>query len=90
MTTEKPRLNAVYPYTSTGMPPFKTDPKCLEEGFEYEWDRVLRMRKEKDPLIKGGMNRKTLEKLPKDCVPTHHSQSYVLGHEFCQYCHKKI
>ena len=33
---------------------YQINPKCFEPGFEYEWDRVLRMRAEKHPLIKGG------------------------------------
>lgn len=30
------------------------NPKCSEPGYEYEWDRVQRMRAEKHPLIRGG------------------------------------
>jgi len=55
---------------------------------ETEWDRVLKMRKEKHPLIKGGKSRKNLSTF--NCIPTHHDQYFALGHEVCQYCYKKL
>ena len=29
-------------------------PECSMPGFEYDWDRVLKMRAEKHPLMQGG------------------------------------
>ena len=87
-TEEKIRINAVSPYTSTGMEPWKKDEHCSSPDFEYTWDKVIRMRKERDPLIKGGRSRKNLATF--NCLTTHKDQQFALGHEFCQYCHKKL
>ena len=41
------------PHTSTGFPPFTKRAECSEPGYEYEWDRVQRERKEGDPKYLG-------------------------------------
>jgi len=77
----------VYPWTSSGRLPFKKHPKCFEEGFEYEWNRVLRLRKERNPIIKGG-NYRSLKAF--NCKTTHNEQRIVLGYSHCQYCKEKL
>ena len=32
---------------------FHVRKECLEPGYEYEWDRVQRMRRENHPLMRG-------------------------------------
>lgn len=39
--------------TSTGLPPFKVRQECLDPDYEYEWQRVQKLRKTNDPLVSG-------------------------------------
>ena len=80
----KPR----YPWTCSGRPAFTKGCHCFEPDFEYTWDRVLRMRKEKDPLMAGGRALKNRKEF--NCSSTHNSQRLVLGHSHCQYCHMSL
>lgn len=75
-----------YPWTCSGRKPFTKDPKCNDPDFEYTWDRVLRMRKERHPLIKGGRARGA----DFNCRTTHHTQRVILGYDFCQHCHERL
>lgn len=43
--------------TYSGMPFFKKA-ECDDPEFEYEWDRVQRLRREKHPLIYGGRSQR--------------------------------
>ena len=53
----KPEKNLNCKETATGMKPFPNKKECLSPDWESEWERVKRMRKEHNPLIKGGQYR---------------------------------
>lgn len=57
----------IKPLTATGMEPFKKGAHCFEPEFEYDWDRVKRMRKEKHPLIFGGKNKRIVLQPSRHC-----------------------